>query len=50
MLVKKAKSKDLNSIVEFQMAMARETENIELERLTVEKGVAAVLNDFTKAC
>ncbi len=48
MLVRKAKSKDLNSIVNFQLAMARETENIELERSTVEKGVEAVLKDSAK--
>ena len=48
MLVRKAKSEDLNSILEFQLAMAKETEGIDLERSTVEKGVAAVLNDSSK--
>ena len=48
MLVRKAKSKDLNSILEFQVAMAKETEGIDLERTTVEKGVVAVLEDSTK--
>ena len=48
MLVKKAKIKDLNSILEFQLAMAKETEGIDLERSTVEKGVAAVLEDSTR--
>ena len=48
MLVRKAKTEDLNSILEFQLAMASETEGIDLERSTVEKGVAAVLKDSTK--
>lgn len=48
MLVRKAKSKDLNSILEFQLAMARETEGIELETATVRKGVTAVLEDSVK--
>ncbi len=48
MLVRKAKSEDLNSILEFQLAMANETEGIELEKNTVKKGVAAVLEDSAK--
>lgn len=48
MLVRKAKSEDLNSILKFQLAMARETEGIDLEQSTVEKGVASVLKDSTK--
>ncbi|MBW6534668.1 MAG: GNAT family N-acetyltransferase [Mariniphaga sp.] len=48
MLVRKAKSEDHNSILEFQLAMARETEGIDLERSTVEKGVASVLKDSSK--
>lgn len=48
MIVRKAKKEDLKSILEFQLAMAKETENIELHRLTVEKGVAAVFNDSSK--
>ncbi len=48
MLVRKAKAEDLNSILEFQLAMASETEGIELDRETVKKGVAAVLNDPSK--
>jgi ribosomal protein S18 acetylase RimI-like enzyme len=45
MLIRKAKSQDLNSIIDFQLAMARETENIELDYQTLEKGVSGVLND-----
>lgn len=48
MKVRKAGEKDLSSIVEFQLAMANETEGIELNQPTVEKGVAAVLADSTK--
>jgi GNAT superfamily N-acetyltransferase len=48
MLVRKAKSEDLNSILEFQLAMAKETEDIDLEHATVVKGVAAVLEDSSK--
>lgn len=48
MLVRKAKPEDLNSILEFQLAMARETEGIDLERSIVEKGLTAVLKDSTK--
>lgn len=48
MLVRKAKADDINSILNFQLAMARETENIELDPDTVAKGISAVLNDPNK--
>lgn len=48
MLVRKAKPEDLNSILEFQLAMARETEGIELEQETLKNGVTAVLKDSSK--
>ncbi len=48
MLVREAKSGDLIPIMEFQLAMAKETEGIGLDRRTVEKGVAAVLEDSAK--
>lgn len=48
MLVRKAKSEDLNSIIKFQLAMARETENIDLDHDVVQKGVTAVLEDPAK--
>jgi len=48
MLIRKAKSQDLNSIIYFQLAMARETENIELDYPALEKGVSEVLNDPQK--
>lgn len=45
MLIRKAKTEDLISITDFQLAMARETENIDLDYSTVKKGVNAVLHD-----
>lgn len=48
MLVRKAKSEDLNSILQFQLAMANETEHIELHFDTVKNGVTAVLEDSSK--
>lgn len=48
MIVRRAKTKDHNDIVEFQLAMAYETEGVELHKPTVEKGVLAVFNDESK--
>ena len=45
MIVRKANIKDHSSIVDFQLAMAKETEGIDLHKATVEKGVEAVLRD-----
>jgi GNAT superfamily N-acetyltransferase len=39
---------DADAIVDFQMRMARETEELELEPDTVARGVRAVLDDSTK--
>ncbi len=50
MLVRKAKNQDLNSILEFQLSMAKETENIDLDPETAGNGVAAVLSDSSKGC
>ena len=50
MLVRKAKNQDINSILEFQLAMAKETENTDLNPETVKNGVTAVLNDSNKGC
>jgi GNAT superfamily N-acetyltransferase len=36
---------DAGSIVDFQIAMARETEDVDLERETLSRGVAAVFAD-----
>ena len=50
MLVRKAKNKDKNSILQFQLAMSKETENIDLDPETVSNGVLAVIKDETKGC
>ncbi len=38
---------DANAIIEFQLAMARETEDLELDRATLMRGVHAVFADPT---
>jgi ribosomal protein S18 acetylase RimI-like enzyme len=48
MIVREAKPGEEWNIVEFQLSMAHETESIELDRNTVEKGVAAIFNDSAK--
>ena len=48
MIVRKAKSSDIDQIVDFQIKMALETEQIQLQQLTVEKGVTAVVFDSAK--
>ncbi len=48
MFVRIAKPEDLDAVVEFQLAMAGETEGIELDRDTVTEGVAKVLDDVNK--
>jgi GNAT superfamily N-acetyltransferase len=48
MEVRTAIKNDHETLVAFQLAMARETEGIELDFATVEKGVQAVLNDVSK--
>lgn len=45
MQIREARPADAGAIVQFQIEMARETEGIELDRRTVEKGVAAVFAD-----
>ena len=48
MKVREANFNDIYIIVDFQIAMAKETEGVELNRSTVESGVEAVLNDSSK--
>ena len=48
MFVRIANKEDISQIVRFQLAMARETEGIELNPSTVEKGVSAVIEDPAK--
>lgn len=46
--IRKAKETDLTTIVEFQLAMALETENLKLDKPTVEKGVSTAFSDSAK--
>lgn len=48
MIIRQANETDSASIVEFQLAMAFETEQLELHEPTVVKGVAAVFADHSK--
>ncbi|WP_321998040.1 GNAT family N-acetyltransferase [Draconibacterium orientale] len=48
MIIRQATLQDHKTLVTFQLAMAHETEGIELHTPTVEKGVEAVLNDSNK--
>ena len=43
--VRPARPADLPALVELQLAMAAETEDLALDRATVERGIAAVLAD-----
>ncbi len=46
--VRPASIEDSQTIVDYQLAMAMETESLELHRPTVALGVAAVFDDFNK--
>ena len=48
MIIRQANKTDSTPIVEFQLAMALETEQLELDEPTVVKGVAAVVADPSK--
>ena len=48
MIIRQAIESDSVSIVEFQLAMAWETEQLQLHEPTVVKGVAAVFEDSSK--
>jgi GNAT superfamily N-acetyltransferase len=48
MIIRQATEADAQSIVEFQLAMAWETESLQLDEPTVVKGVAAVFTDASK--
>lgn len=48
MIIREATNNDVDSIVTFQLSMAKETEGIELDKKIVIKGVSAVLEDRTK--
>lgn len=47
-LIRKAYESDLNKIIAFQKAMAKETENLELDLETLTQGVQNLFNDSKK--
>lgn len=44
MIVRQAKTSDADAIVAFQLKMAKETEDLKLDEVTVKKGVEAVFH------
>jgi ribosomal protein S18 acetylase RimI-like enzyme len=48
MLIRNAEARDLETIVDFNIAMAMETEHLALDRERTTEGVRAVLNDAAK--
>ena len=48
MIIRQANETDSASVVEFQLAMAWETEQLQLHEPTVVKGVAAIFGDSSK--
>jgi ribosomal protein S18 acetylase RimI-like enzyme len=49
MKIRPAVNSDVPRIIEFQIAMAKETESLELDKKIVKRGVESVLNDKQKA-
>jgi ribosomal protein S18 acetylase RimI-like enzyme len=49
MKIRPALNTDIPKLVEFQLAMAKETEDLGLDEKTLKRGVTAVLNDKQKA-
>lgn len=48
MIIRQAEKRDSEAIVAFQLAMALETEQLQLDEPTVIKGVAAIFDDPSK--
>jgi len=46
--IRKANQSDADAIIDFQLKMARETEELELNKATVTKGVNAVFEDRSR--
>ena len=46
--IRQATPEDITTIVQFQIAMAQETENLQLDEDTVTKGVTSAMKDATK--
>lgn len=47
-IIRSAKREDARTILEFQLKMARETENIELDKLIASQGISALFDDPAK--
>lgn len=47
-MIRQADKKDIPKLASFQMAMALETENLQLDAPTLQKGIAAVFADSNK--
>ncbi|MCF8332735.1 MAG: GNAT family N-acetyltransferase [Bacteroidales bacterium] len=47
-VVEQARKRHIARIVDFQIAMAQETEEVDLDRETATKGVSAVFDDLSK--
>ena len=48
LVIRAGKPTDIESISQFQIAMAKETENFVLDHTTIKKGVSAVFRDTNK--
>jgi ribosomal protein S18 acetylase RimI-like enzyme len=48
MIVREATRKDIPVLIDFQVRMARETENLTLDQVTLSRGVHAVFDDPAK--
>jgi len=46
--IRKARAKDATQIADFQVKMAKETENLNLDKMTINKGVIAVFENPAK--
>lgn len=49
-MIRKAKLRDLETIIDYNQALARETEGVGLDRETLLKGVLSLLSDEAKGC
>ena len=48
MIIREAKKEDAHAIIDFQLAMAKETEEMELDPDILNKGIESLFNDTTK--
>lgn len=48
--IRKAYNTEIDTLVSFQLAMAKETEELELDSIKLKNGMQAVFDDPTKGC